>query len=156
PPPQRVDAEAYNLYLQGREAQLGVANTGWGPVRDRYRQAVTRDSHFAAAWAALARADANVASERVTDAVNGSLTDAILAPALADTDRAIALDNSLPEPFLVRALVHTWLGHWRLAAQAAAEAERRGGTAGNFYRALGYMQKAEVARRRSTGLSPLD
>ncbi len=156
PPPQRVEAEGYRLYLQGREQQLGVASTGWAVVRDRYTQAVARDPHFAEAWAALARAEANVESERVNNGgAEAQFTDQGLAPALADTNRAIALDNSLADPFLVRALADTWLGHWRLAAQAAAEGERRGGSAGNFYRALGYMHKAEDARKRSTGLDPL-
>lgn len=155
PPPQRVDPEAYRLYLQGREQQLGVATTGWSPVRDRYRQAVDHDPHFAEAWAALARAEANVEAERLDSAENGSFTDDGLAPALADADRAIALDSTLAEPFLVRALVQTWLGHWQLAADAVAQAERRGGSAGNFYRAIGAMQKAEDARRHSASLDPL-
>src|SRR5262249_46418882 len=155
PPPQRVDPEAYRLYLQGREQQLGVATTGWTPVRDRYREAVDRDPHFAEAWAALARAEANVESERINGIENGSFTDEGLASALTDADRAIALDNSLAEPFLVRALAQTWLGHWRLAADAVAQAERRGGSAGNFYRATGAMQKAEDARRHSASLDPL-
>jgi len=151
PPPQRVDPEAYRLYLQGREEQLGVATSGWTPVRDRYREAVDRDPHFAEAWAALARAEANVAGEQTS----GAFTDAILAPALADADRAIALDNSLADPFLLRPLLQTWLGHWQLAADAVAQAERRGGSAGNFYRAVGALQKAEDARRHSVTLDPL-
>jgi TolB-like protein len=157
PPPQRVDSDAYQLYLQGRELQLGVAGSGWKVVRDRYAQAVARDPSFAEGWAALARAEANVESERVINAVAAQavFTNQGLAPTLAETNRAVTLDNSLADPFLVRALADTWLGHWRLAAQAAAEAERRGGSAGNFYRALGYMQKAEDARKRSTGLDPL-
>ncbi|MFZ2031528.1 MAG: adenylate/guanylate cyclase domain-containing protein [Vitreimonas sp.] len=155
PPPRRVDPEAYRLYLQGREEQLGVASTGWTPVRDRYREAVDRDPHFAEAWAALARAEANVAGEHLDEQPGGAFTDAVLAPALADADRAIALDNSLADPFLLRALVHAWLGHWQLAAGAVAQAERRGGSAGNFYRAVGAMQKAEDARRDSVTLDPL-
>lgn len=154
PPPQRVDPEAYRLYLQAREAQLGVTSTGWNAVRDLYRQAVDHDPHFAEAWSALGRAEANAEAERI-DNTQGALTDVSIAPALADADRAIALDNSLADPFLVRALVQTWLGHWLLAADAVAQAERRGGSAGNFYRAVGAMQKAEEARRHSTSLDPL-
>src|SRR4029077_16404971 len=78
-----------------------------------------------------------------------------MAPALAAADRAIALDNSAAYPFLTRSMIYTWLGHWRLAAEAAGEAEKRGGQASVFYRALGYMRKAEDARRQSTNLNPL-
>lgn len=155
PPPRRVEPEAYRLYLQGREQQLGVSSSGWTPVRDRYAQSVARDPHFAEAWAALARAEANVAGEHANISSGGLLNDAALAPAFRAADRAIALDNSLADPFLVRALAHTWLGHWRLAAQAVADAERRGGSGGNFYRAVGLMHRAEDARKHSTSLDPL-
>lgn len=154
PPPQRVEPEAYRLYLQAREQQLGVANAGWTPVRDQYAQVVARDPHFAEAWSALARAEANAARER-TDEARVVLSDADLAPAFAAADHAIALDNSLADPFLVRALAHTWLGHWRLAAEAVTEAERRGGSGGNFYRAVGLMRRAEEARKHSASLDPL-
>lgn len=155
PPPRRVAPEAYRLYLQGRELQLGVTSSDWGAVRDLYRSAVDHDPHFAEAWAVLSRAEANVASEAVDATANGAFTDASLAPAFDAANHAIALDSSLAEPYLVRALASTWLGHWRLAAEATTQAEQRGGLAGFFYRALGHMQKAEDLRRRSTTLDPL-
>ena len=155
PPPQNVDAEAYRLYLQGRDLQLGKTTRDWAGVRDLYRAAVERDPNFAKAWAQLANAEANVASDAVDNAIGNSFTDATLAPALAAVDRAIALDNHAPQPFLVRSMVNTWLGNWQLAADASAEAERRGAHDGVFYRALGYMQKAEDALRQSTSLNPL-
>jgi TolB-like protein len=156
PPPQRVDPEAYRLYLQGREQQLGVASSDWSAVRDLYRSAVDRDPRFAEAWAALARAEANVASEVVDNGpMTGSFTNALLKPTLDAASRASQIDDSLAEPYLVRALAGVWLGHWRQAADDTAQAERRGGINGSFYRALGYMQKAEDARRRSTSLDPL-
>jgi adenylate cyclase len=156
PPPPNIDAEAYRLYLQGRDLQLGKTTQDWAGVRDLYRAAVERDPNFAKAWAQLANAEANVASDAVNKAPAGtSFTDAILAPSLAAADHAIALDNHDPQPFLVRSMINTWLGHWQLAADASAEAERRGAHNGVFYRALGYMQKAEDARRQSTSLNPL-
>jgi TolB-like protein/class 3 adenylate cyclase len=155
PAPQRVSAEAYRLYLEGREKQLGVTSVGWAPVRDAYQEAVASDPRFAPAWAGLARALANVENERIAAISGGQFTDAGLAPTFAAADRAIGLDGSLAEPYLVRALADTWLGHWKLAGDAIREAQRRGGAAGNFYRALGYLQKAEDARKRSTSLDPL-
>ena len=156
PPPRRVDEEAYRLYLQGRDLQLGVAASDWAKVRDLYRNAVQRDPNFGEAWAALADAEASAAGEAVDDGpADGFLTDAAMAPALAAADRAIALDNGAAYPFLTRAMIYTWLGHWRLAAEAAGETEKRGGQASVFYRALGYMRKAEDARRQSTSLNPL-
>src|SRR4029077_14426610 len=136
PPPQSVDEEAYRLYLQGRDLQLGVANSDWAKVRDLYRNAVQRDPNFGEAWAALADAEASAASEAVDNGpADGFLTDAAMAPAPAATDRAIALDNGAAYPFLTRAMIYTWLGHWRLAAEAAGETEKRGGQASVFYRA---------------------
>lgn len=156
PPPKSVDEEAYRLYLQGRDLQLGVANSDWAKVRDLYRNAVQRDPNFGEAWAALADAEASAASEAVDNGpADGFLTDAAMAPALAAADRAIALDNGAAYPFLTRSMIYTWLGHWRLAAEAAGETEKRGGQASVFYRALGYMRKAEDARRQSTSLNPL-
>src|SRR4029077_10869740 len=113
PPPKSVDEEAYRLYLQGRDLQLGVANSDWAKVRDLYRNAVQRDPNFGEAWAALADAEASAASEAVDNGpADGFLTDAAMAPALAATDRAIALDNGAAYPFLTRAMIYTWLGHW--------------------------------------------
>jgi len=156
PPPKDVDEEAYRLYLQGRDEQLRIANFDWAKVRDLYRSAVQRDPDFGQAWASLADAEAGAASEVVDNGpADGFLTDAALAPALAAAARAIALDNSAAYPFLTRALSYTWLGHWRLAAAAASEVEKRGGQPSAFYRGLGYMGKAEDARRQSTSLNPL-
>lgn len=156
PVPHNVDADAYNLYLQGRDLQLGKASSDWSQVRDLYRAAVDRDPDFAEAWAALASAEADVASDAVNQGpLDATFTDAALAPSLAAAARAIALDPSLPDPYLVRSRVYAWLGHWREAAEAAHAGEQRGGQAGNFYRALGYMAKAEEARRQSTRLNPL-
>jgi adenylate cyclase len=156
PPPKSVDAEAYRLYLQGRDLQLGMATFDWAKVRDLYRNAVQRDPNFGEAWAALADAEASTASEAIdAGPADGFLTDAAMAPALAAADRALALDNGAAYPFLTRAMIYTWLGHWPLAAEAAGETEKRGGQASVFYRALGYMRKAEDARRQSTSLNPL-
>lgn len=152
---RQVDAEAYNLYLQGREKQLGVAQSDWRKVRDLYRSAVDRDPRFAAAWAALARAEANLASDTLDTSASGAFTEESLAPAFDAAAKAIALDGTLAEPYAVRMIAQGWLGHWKLASDAAHETEQRGGFAGNFYRAVGYMQKAEDARRRSTTLDPL-
>jgi adenylate cyclase len=156
PPPKSVDAEAYRIYLQGRDLQLGMATFDWAKVRDLYRKAVQRDPNFGEAWAALADAEASAALDVIDNGpADGFLTDAAMAPALAAADRAIALDNGAAYPFLTRAMIYTWLGNWRLAAEAAGETEKRGGTASVFYRALGYMRKAEDARRQSTSLNPL-
>jgi hypothetical protein len=125
-------------------------------VRDLYKAAVARDPNFGEAWAGLADAEAGAAGEAVDmGPADGFLTDAALAPALAAADRAIAFDNGAAYPFVTRSLIYAWLGHWRLAAEAAGEAEKRGGQASAFYRALGYMRKAEDARRRTTSLNPL-
>jgi tetratricopeptide (TPR) repeat protein len=157
PPPHRVDAEAYQLYLQARELQTRSVSRNWRDVRDLYRSAVDRDPTFVQAWAALARSEANVANEAIDiGPADAAYTTQMLAPALAAAQRTISLDDGLAEPYLVRSLVYSWLGEWREAAAALHEGEARGGQGGAaFYRAVGYLEESRRARQVSTSLDPL-
>lgn len=157
PPPHRVDAEAYQLYLQARELQTRSVSRNWRGVRDLYRSAVDRDPRFVQAWAALARAEANVANETIdTGPADAAYTPEMVAPALEAAHRAASLDDGLAEPYLVQSLVYSWLGQWRQAALALREGEQRGGRgAAPFYRAVGYLRESRRAREESASLDPL-
>ena len=111
PPPRRVDADAYQSYVQAREMQTRSVQSNWRDVRDLYRSAVDRDPNFVQAWAALARAEANVANEALDSGpANAVYTPEMVAPALAAAQRAISLDDGLAEPYMVRSLVYSWRG----------------------------------------------
>jgi adenylate cyclase len=156
PPPHRVDPEAYQNYVQARELQTRSVQGNWRDVRDLYRGAVDRDPSFVQAWAALARAEANVANEAMDGGPpDATYTPAMVAPALAAAQRAISLDDGLAEPYMVRSLIYSWLGDWRQAASAVREGEARGGHAGAFYRAVGYLRESLRARREAVSLDPL-
>jgi adenylate cyclase len=156
PPPQRVDAEAYQLYVQARELQTRSVQRNWRDVRDLYRSAVDRDPHFVQAWAALARAEANVANEAMDSGPpDATYTRQMVAPALAAAQRAISLDDGLAEPYMVRSLIYSWLGDWRQAATAVRAGEARGGHAAAFYRAVGYLHESLRARHEAVSLDPL-
>jgi hypothetical protein len=156
PPPRRVDADAYQSYVQAREMQTRSVQSNWRDVRDLYRSAVDRDPNFVQAWAALARAEANVANEALDSGpANAVYTPEMVAPALAAAQRAISLDDGLAEPYMVRSLVYSWRGEWRQAANAVRAGEARGGHAGAFYRAVGYLRESLRARRDAVSLDPL-
>ncbi len=131
PPPRRVDADAYQSYVQAREMQTRSVQSNWRDVRDLYRSAVDRDPNFVQAWAALARAEANVANEALDSGpANAVYTPEMVAPALAAAQRAISLDDGLAEPYMVReSSVYSWRGDWLQAANAVRAGEARGGHA---------------------------
>ena len=156
PPPHRVDAEAYQNYVQARELQTRSVQSNWRDVRDLYRSAVDRDPSFVQAWAALARSEANVANEAIDSGPPDAVyTRDMVAPALAAAQRATSLDDGLAEPYMVRSLIYSWLGDWRQAASAVREGEARGGHAAAFYRAVGYLRESLRARREAVSLDPL-
>ena len=155
-PPRQVDAEAYQLYVQARELQTRSVQSNWRDVRDLYRSAVDRDPRFVQAWAALARAEANVANEAIDSGPpDAAYTPEMVAPALAAAQRAISLDEGLAEPYMVRSTIYSWLGDWRQASSAARQGEARGGHAAAFYRAAGYLRESLRARREAVSLDPL-
>jgi hypothetical protein len=154
-PAQNVDAEAYRLYLQGRDLQLGKTIQDWAGVRDLYRAAVQRDANFAKAWAQLANAEANVASNTVDNTADGvSQTHCSLLPSRPPIAQSHWIATTPNRSSFARWSTPGWaIGSSPPMPQQKPNAAAL--TMASFTRALGYMEKAEEARRQSTSLNPL-
>jgi serine/threonine protein kinase/Tfp pilus assembly protein PilF len=97
------DTLALGLYNRGR---ANVATRNASNVRDavdEFSRAIERDSGFAPAWSGLARA-AQMAVQRGF-AIPGRSPDSLIALAIAASQRAVALDSSASDVWLVRARV---------------------------------------------------
>lgn len=156
PPADRVNPEAYAVYMQGREAALSNDLDGFQKATDFFQQAVARDPGFAGAWSELADSSYQVAHLTWQSAPAGSvLTPQALAPALAAANRAIALDPLSPDGYQVKSRALRVLGRWREALDAADEAAKRGGAVAATYRSLGYSRRAIANARRAVDRNPL-
>jgi len=97
------DTLALALYNRGR-ANVGTRNaSNMTEALSQFSGAIERDSNFALAWAGLARA-AQMAVQRGFT-VPGRSPDSLIALALAASQRAVTLDSSASEVWLVRARV---------------------------------------------------
>lgn len=85
------DSEAYDLYLRGRYAWNQRGTEGLERAAAYFRQAIARDSGYAAAWAGLA--DAIVLLPIFADTPTARTS----AEAEAAAERALALDSTLAE-----------------------------------------------------------
>jgi len=97
------DTLALALYNRGR---ANVATRNEVNVRDavaEFSRAIERDSAFALAWSGLARA-AQMAVQRGF-AIPGRSPDSLIALAIAASERAVTLDSSASDVWLVRARV---------------------------------------------------
>jgi adenylate cyclase len=153
PPGRRVNPEAYELYVRGREAGLSDAQTAVSLLE----QAVARDAGFSAAWAHLADARNQVAYLRWVQAPPGvALDPSWLEPALAAADRAIALDPGAPLPYQIKANAFGHLGRWADSLEASERAAERDGGSSSVYATLGYVRRATAIARRGVERDPLD
>jgi eukaryotic-like serine/threonine-protein kinase len=132
------DLEAYDLYLKGRFA-WNQRTAAALPEAVRYlEQAVTRDSGFARAWAALA--DAYI----LLVPYAGASREATWPKARAAADNALALDSTLAEAHTARAygaMIYGW--DW-----PAAEASFRRAIAANPNYATGHHWYADFLAGR--------
>ena len=97
------DTLALALYNRGR---ANVATRNAANVRDAFAEfsrAIERDSGFALAWSGLARA-AQMAVQRGF-AIPGRSPDSLITVAIAASQRAVTLDSTVGEVWLVRARV---------------------------------------------------
>jgi adenylate cyclase len=153
PAARRVDPQAYEFYVRGREATL--RNDAHAAVA-LYEQAIAVDPQLAAAWAYLAWSHQLVAVERWASAPPGTPIDSSwFAPALSAADQAIALDPGAPLPYEVRSRAFRYMGFWRDSLEASEGAIERGGGSASVYATLGYLRRATAIARRGVERDPL-
>lgn len=103
------DAEAYLLYLKGRHAWNRRTAESMARAIDLFKQAITRDSGFALAYAGLGAVYA-------TQAVNNGAPPGVAPPlAIAAATRALALDSTLGEAHATLGLMRGF-ADWDFAA----------------------------------------
>ena len=151
------DTAAYDLYMQGRYfwARRGVANLHHA-VR-LFQQAIAKDPSFARAYAGLGLAYAVLPSW--SDAASN---DSTLGRAEAAARRALAIDSTLADAWLVRSSVsrtHYQLPESMAFAEAAIRLEPSNATAHQWYGialgARGLVESALAELRRAQALDPL-
>jgi TolB-like protein/class 3 adenylate cyclase len=155
-PPQgrRVDPQAYDFYVRGREA---FSSNDTEAAIALFEQAVERDAEFAAAWAYLSRALMYLAAQRWIDAPpNVPLDPSWQATGFDAANRAIALDPDTPWPYETMSNAFNQTGRWRESLAAAEQATARGGAPASIYASLGYLQRANEAARRRVEHDPLN
>jgi adenylate cyclase len=153
-PRRRVDPQAYELYLQGREADVSGAEPG--AALGFYEQAVARDPNLAAGWSYLAETHLAAALTRWLESPPGvAISDEWLAPAFSAAERASALDADDPSPYRTTSRAHALMARWREAYADAEAASERGGAVSFTYGQLGYFRKAIASSRRQAALDPL-
>lgn len=153
PPPRRVDPDAYDFYVRGRE----VTSTEPEAAISLFEEAVRRDPQFAGAWARLGTARGRVARQRWLMSPPGTAIEASwYVDAFAALDRAIELDPGAPFPYETRSSLLATLGRWHEALEAADQAAERGGGNATIYSFLGYTQRGESATRSAIVRDPLN
>jgi serine/threonine protein kinase len=116
-----ADAEAYQLYLRGNQAQQEVA--GWDTALELYRRSVQRDPHFAPAWARLGRCYRLVG--KFGDPVRAS---ANLARGEQALKRALEINGDLSMAHHLYAYVEVEGGHAREAMVRLLDRVRHAGS----------------------------
>src|SRR5271168_1143354 len=150
------DAEAYKLYLQGRQELNKFTDPGWRKAAEYFQQAVDKDPNYAAAYAGLA--DAYVLLGYNVDMP----TKEAYEKARVAAERSIALDDTLPEAHAALARYQ-----WVKMELAAAEHEYRRALELNpnlalahsgysaYLASVGRFAEAEDQGRRAQELDPL-
>jgi DNA-binding SARP family transcriptional activator/TolB-like protein/Tfp pilus assembly protein PilF len=102
-----TDALAHDLYLRGRFEWNKRTPVGLAQAVSYFRQAIARDSAYAASYAGLA--DALIGLSMYSTAPD------LIPQAKAASDRAVAADPSLGEAHVARAMIHDIQGDGRAA-----------------------------------------
>ena len=110
---QTQDAEAYDLYLRGRDLWRQLSPLGTRQAVAYYTRATQRDPNYALAWSGMA--DAYAAAP-----INGDAPPLQMwRPAREAAARALAADSELTETQTTQAFVNFWFDWDWLAAEAA-------------------------------------
>jgi len=155
---QITSTEAHNLYLQARNLTDRDTQTALDQAVALYQRALEVDPHYAPAWAWLARCHVRRVSQGL------DTTGAGFAKATTAATRAIEIDPTLPDSYIVLASAHLQYDlDWK-AAQAelrkVAELEPNNAYAeearGHVTAAIGRMSDAVAHFQRAVELDPLN
>ncbi len=147
--------EAYNQFLLGNEFNKRENPDDWRRAVAAYKQAIALDAGFAAAWAALADSEGNLAD------LAGSR--AQMEQALADADHAISLAPELADGYVARGIARLsfrkdWAGAQADLGKALALNPGDTKVQAGYTRmmiALGRVPDAIAAARKASELDPL-
>jgi TolB-like protein/Flp pilus assembly protein TadD len=153
---QVVNTEAYDLFLKGLQAGGRVNYEGFRTAASYLEQAVNKQPDFAKAFAYLALV-------RLQFLYVGPMSpDEVLPPAEAAAHKALALDDTLPEPHRVVATIRRVYGDHAGADAETARALELAPSAGESQGLLatlllraGSFDEAVVAAKRARALDPL-
>jgi eukaryotic-like serine/threonine-protein kinase len=153
---QRHDAEAYEAYLRGQQIMRQGASSPGDLQRaiTEFRQAVTRDADFAAAWAQLGWAKAALWNNATAD-------EQLLEEAKAHGERALKIGGAEAEARQVLAYYHIMKGNrgaaqeeTRLGLEADPSNARLVGYSASLLELEGRWQDALRYRQRAVALDP--
>ncbi|CAN5352751.1 serine/threonine-protein kinase [soil metagenome] len=158
-PHQTASIEAYSQYLLGN--QFLIVDTPEGRRRSvlAYQQAIALDSHYAPAYAKLARAQ----FLRIVYAGTTAESVAAIQGAMEAADQAIALAPDLADGYIARGMLRQnvswdWAGaqaDFEKALALDAGASIAQSSYGWFQASMGRVPEAIRAHRRATELDPL-
>ena len=147
------NAEAYQLYLQGRYHWNKGTIAGYKRAIEYYQQAITKDAKYALAYAGLADSYLSLGSYYVE----------AISDAKAAADQAIALDPSLAEAHIAAGHIKLWLDwDWPAAEReftTGISLDANSALAHDQYAAylatLGHTADAIAESKRAQALDPL-
>jgi TolB-like protein/DNA-binding winged helix-turn-helix (wHTH) protein/Tfp pilus assembly protein PilF len=119
PGARSANLNAYLAYLQGRALLAKFTVEGFEGAIEQFERAIALDPNFAAAYVGLADAQVSAAWRRGDGDISRTNEGPLAEKAAALIDKALALDPSLGEAYLVRA-------YW-FTGEAQAEADYRKG-----------------------------
>ncbi len=120
PGARSANLNAYLAYLQGRALLAKFTVEGFEGAIEQFERAIALDPNFAAAYVGLADAQVSAAWRRGDGDISRTNEGPLAEKAAALIDKALALDPSLGEAYLVRA-------YWWDTGEAQAEADYRKG-----------------------------
>ena len=154
------NAEAYQLYLQGKSFLNQFSPDSAARAADFLQRAVALDPTFALAWAAMSRAG----SVRGGYALSRHDQDEGFVLARRAAERAVALEPELPAAQLATMRVQTWSDFdWKGAAESLRRAQKVAPTdadvlaaAGELAYAFGEKEKAVEFGRQAVARDPVN